>query len=164
MILFISKHLATSQVDEGFREGHNDWDSRLEFFLVWFECHRAVSKHDSARFHIANRVHIIFDLELANALVTRLHSIFRLIWSILFEFSREAHAWVSDNQILEYDVVVRFQLDSNNGTLVADNVNLFFDVSLLDDYARFCDRVGASIDTLHEVDCSKWFYTIESLL
>ena len=73
MILFITEHLAASQVDERLWEGHKDWDPRLEFLLVGFQRHRAVTEHDSARLDVANRVHIILDLKLTNALVRRLH-------------------------------------------------------------------------------------------
>ena len=69
-----------------------------------------------------------------------------------------------NDQVLEHDVVVCFQLDAEDGALVADNVDLFLDISLLYDYARFRDRVWAGVDTFDKVDCRKRFNSIESVL
>ena len=69
-----------------------------------------------------------------------------------------------NDQVLEHDVVVCLQLDAEDGALVADDVDLFLDISLLYDYTGFCDRVRACVDTFDEVDCRKRFNIIESFL
>ena len=69
-----------------------------------------------------------------------------------------------NDQVLEHDVVVCLQLDAEDGALVADDVDLFLDISLLYDYTGFRDRVRASVDTFDEVDSRKRFNTIESVL
>ena len=69
-----------------------------------------------------------------------------------------------NDQVLEHDVVVCLQLDAEDGALVADDVDLFLDISLLYDYTGFCDRVRACVDTFDEVDCRKRFNFIECIL
>ena len=69
-----------------------------------------------------------------------------------------------NDQVLEHDVVVCLQLDAEDGALVADDVDLFLDISLLYDYTGFRDRVRASVDTFDEVDSCKRFNAIESVL
>ena len=68
-----------------------------------------------------------------------------------------------DDQVFEHDVIVCLELDPDDGALVADDVDLFLDISLLNDYAGFSDWVWTSVDTFNEVDCRKRFNTIQSV-
>ena len=73
MVLLVAEHLAAGQVDKRLWEGHKDRNPRLELLLVGFQCHCAVTEHDSTGLDIADRVHVILDLKLADALIRRLH-------------------------------------------------------------------------------------------
>ena len=92
MVLLVSEQLTAGQVDESTGKGDQDGEPRLELLLVGLERQSAVTEHGTARLDIADCVHARVDLELADALVRRLHGVLRLIGSVLLELRREAHA------------------------------------------------------------------------
>ena len=91
MVFLVAKHFATGQVNEGLGEGDEDWDTRLQLLLVRLERQGAVTEHYAARSNIAYGIHIVIDLELADALVGWLHGILWFIGSILFELGWQTH-------------------------------------------------------------------------
>ena len=88
MVLLIAEDCATCQVDEGLRESNDDWNSALQLLLVRFQRQSAVTEHDATFPDVANGVHFVFNLELSDALVGRLHRIARFIGSVLLELGR----------------------------------------------------------------------------
>ena len=57
-----------------------------------------------------------------------------------------------NDEVLEDDVVVRFELDADHWPFVADQIDLFLDVALLHDDARLLDWELAAVDALYQVD------------
>ena len=69
-----------------------------------------------------------------------------------------------NDEVLEDDVVVRLELDPDHRPFVADQIDLFLDVTLLHDDTRLLNRELAAVDALYQVDSRKWLNLRDGLL
>ena len=69
-----------------------------------------------------------------------------------------------NDEVLEDDVVVRLELHPDDWPIVANQIDLFLDVTLLHDDARLLDRLFAAVDALHQVDSREWLNIRDGLL
>ena len=164
MILLVTKHGATGEIDESLWESDYHRNARLQLLLMRLQGECAVTEHDTARLDVANAVHLRVDFKLANAFVSRLLRVLWLVRCVLLELSWQTHTGVRDNHIFENDVVISLQLDADHGLLIAHDVHLLLDVSFLNNNASLCDWLATGVDALDEVDGREWLNTSQGFL
>ena len=71
---------------------------------------------------------------------------------------------MSDAQVLEHDVVFSLEINHDHGPFVAQKVDLFLNVSFLDDDTRLSDRFFARVDTFNEVNGRKRLHLVKGIL
>ena len=69
---------------------------------------------------------------------------------------------MSNDDIFEDNVVLIFELNADGCALIADNIDFFFDVSLLNDDTWLSDWVFARIDSLNQVNRGKGLHLLKS--
>jgi len=167
MISFMANDLRVGEVDERVGQGDDGWDLGLELLWHGLESDCAVSQHDASAVHEKDCIHLRLNFEFLYRCFVRFFHVLWVIWGVFLELGLNGVSSVQENELFENDIVLASRIivnvDSDDRPFVAQNVDFFFNVPLLDDDAHFVNLDAARVDAFGEEDGCEGFTLIESI-